>query len=157
MLRISLQRFAQHESAILRVCFTARLRSALARVSRAASDFCRPETGIGVVAREIFEPSIFPVAMSTTAIRRAYVVSLVFSLVLNATRVPSGEMAGKMPSAIFFSTVPSSLAIQPGLVQTRCADRRKKLRQDTLRAQKGGACFLSWQYECGEKGDGERE
>ena len=60
MLRISLQRFAQHESAILRVCFTARLRSALARVSRAASDFCRPETGVGVVARDIFETVNFP-------------------------------------------------------------------------------------------------
>ena len=42
-------------------------------------------------------------------------------------------------------------------LKTRSADRRKKLRQETLRAQKGGASFLSWQYECGEKGDGERE
>src|SRR5207248_9006315 len=89
MLRISLQRFAQHESAILRVCFTARLRSALARVSRAASDFCRPETGIGVVAREIFETVNFPRGNvddgDTTRVRR--VARFLFSVKPDASSI----------------------------------------------------------------------
>src|ERR1700747_352397 len=46
---------------------------------------------------------------------------------------------------------------QPDLVQTRCADCRKKLKRETLRAQKAGGSFFSWQCECCEEGDGERE
>src|SRR6516225_8795495 len=46
---------------------------------------------------------------------------------------------------------------QPGLVQTRCADRRKKLRREQLRAHKEARSFVSWQCECGEKGNGQRE
>src|SRR6476619_3185706 len=47
------------------------------------------------------------------------------------------------------------LARQPGRVQTRCADRRRELTRTTLRAQKRGGSFFSWQYDGGEKGDGE--
>src|SRR5262249_46554709 len=115
--------------------------------------------------------------MLMTAIWRAYVVSLVFCVVLNATRVPSGEIAGKMPSAIFFSPVPSRLAIQTAWSRSNamCRSRQKT---EAVRAatpkrgrnisfiavrggrkkggQRGGGSFVSWQYECGEKSDGER-
>jgi hypothetical protein len=72
----------------------------------------RPVRVIGIIARDIFENVNFSRGNvddgDVTGVRRF----LVFSVVLNATRVPSGEMAGKMPSAIFFSPVPSKLAIQ---------------------------------------------
>src|SRR3954466_4688276 len=45
----------------------------------------------------------------------------------------------------------------PVLIQTQCADCRKKVSRQTVRAQKGGAMFFSWQYKGGEKGGGERQ
>ena len=146
MLRISLQRFAQHESAILRVCFTARLRSALARVSRAASDFCRPETGIGVVAREIFETVNFPRGNvddgDTTRVRR--VARFLFSVKRDASSIRRDRREDAVRHLFLTRSVESRYPDNLVSLKTRCADRRKKLRQDTLRAQKGGACFLSW-------------
>src|SRR5207253_6859943 len=55
----------------------------------------------------------------TTAMWRTKLVALVFSTVLNATRVPSGEIAGKIPSAIFFAPVPSRLAIQTASLRSK--------------------------------------
>src|SRR5690349_6694633 len=82
-------------------------------------------------------------------------------------RVPSGEIAGKMPSAIFSHPHHRDwLSRQPDLVQARFADRRKKLKQNSLikrkqprRARSDApyqGLFFLWQYECGKERDGER-
>jgi hypothetical protein len=42
-----------------------------------------------------------------------------FSTVVNAIRVPSGEIAGKIPVAIFLSPVPSRFAIQTASLRSK--------------------------------------
>src|SRR5205807_10448523 len=55
-----------------------------------------------------------PLAISATAMRRTSEPGFFVggSWVLNATRVPSGEIFGQTPKAIFFAPLPSRLATQ---------------------------------------------
>jgi hypothetical protein len=72
----------------------------------------RPARVIAIIARDIFENVNLPRGKvdngDMTSVRRV----ARFLGCIKPTRVPSGEIAGKIPSAIFFSPVPSRLAIQ---------------------------------------------
>jgi hypothetical protein len=149
---------------------TVRLRSAFARVSQAASDFFRPTTSDNSTA--LFR---FPLHDAKEFVRgqpERFPNIIIFARDADCFKRDARSIRrDRREDAVcdFFLTraVEIGYPRQPGLVQTRFADRRKKVRRETLprRKQRRRArsdapyrgLFVSWQYDGGEKGDGERE
>src|SRR3954451_13435378 len=68
---------------------------------------------------------------------------------------PAKSRGKRRPRSFFHQCRRDSQSRQPDRVQTRYADYRKKVRRETLQAQREGAIFFSWRYKGGEKGGGE--
>ena len=91
----------------------------LAQRKEDALPIWRPRRIIAVVTRDILENR----GLAAGDFRDGNVADIsrvvVFSTVLNATCVPSGEIAGKIPSAIFLAPVASRFAIQTALLRSK--------------------------------------